>query len=139
MKIVTLISCCLFILPLAVTTNAHDLKHDQVLTIDNPPAQLEDLSFPETESIQPDKSDFKIKSIILLSNTSGERHATVTFENTANGQRILTSDHVLAIFADGQKVSPKNLKHKFSRKQQITLNLNFGVRKFPILTVYTNT
>ena len=121
----------------SVTVYADNTDADNVLTIDKPSISQTDLYFPETEHIQPDKSDFKIISSILLSSKSGKRTATVTFKNTSSGQRIMTNKDVLAVFANGQKKSPLTFKQKFSGKQKLSLNLNFGSSTYPILSVYT--
>lgn len=115
----------------------NDRTYD-ILTIDKPPVSHDDLYFPDTDDVHPDDSDFKILSSILLSSTSGQRSATVTFKNLSSGQRILNHKQVLAIFANGQKRSPLSFKQKFSGNQKITLNLNFGISTYPILSVYTN-
>ena len=135
-KSILKLCCCVVAISLS-PIQADGLKHEDILTIETPKVTVTDLHFPETEDIQPDESDFKIASIILLSNKSGERLSTVTFENLSNGQRILSKEHILAILANGQKKHPFNVKQKFSGRQRISLTLNFGVSKFPILTVYT--
>ena len=120
-----------------VKAHAGELNHKTILTIDKPGIQPEDLHFPNDENIQPEKSDIEIVSYILLSSEAGERRATVTFANTSNGQRILEKHHILALYANGERRPPLFFKQKFSGREKITLDLNFGASKFPILSVYT--
>lgn len=129
---------CFLLLVYSILAQADYIRSNDILTVDKPPTSSEDLYFPETDDIQPDKSDFKIISTILLSSTSGKRAATVTFRNLSSGQRILNNKQILAVFANGHKKSPSSFKHKFSGNQKITLNLNFGISTYPILSVYTN-
>ena len=116
---------------------AETLNEQDILFIDKPVISHEDLFFPNQDDENPNKSDVKILSYFLLSSKSGERWATVTFENLSKGQRIFAKQNILAIFANGEKRPPINLKQKFSGNETITLNLNFGTSKFPILSLYT--
>ena len=116
---------------------ADSIESEDILSIDKPAMSVSDLYFPDSEDIQPDKSDFKILSTILLSSKSGKRVATITFKNMSSGQRILTSKQILAVFANGHKKSPLTIKQTFSGNQKISLKLNFGLSNFPILAVYT--
>ena len=118
-------------------TYAAGLKEENILYIDKVHISDEQLFFLDQDDVLPDKSQIRILSYFLLSSKSGERWATVTFENLSSGQRILEKDDITAIFANGEKKPPINLKQKFSGNQKITLNLNFGVNKFPILSLYT--
>ena len=118
--------------------NADNIKSSDILSIDKPAISVSDLYFPDSQDIQPDKSDFKILSTLLLSSKSGKRVATITLKNLSSGQRILTNKQILAVFANGQKKAPLTFKQTFSGNQKISLSLNFGISNYPILDVYTN-
>ena len=136
MKTIQQLSIGLLVYLYLLSNYADGLKEEYILSIDKPIISHENLFFPNQDEVQPDKSDIQIISYILLSSKSGERWATVTFENLSKGQRILTKRNILAILANGKKKSPLNLKQKFAGNEKITLNLNFGINKFPILSLY---
>ena len=99
-------------------TYAAGLKEENILYIDKVHLSDEKLFFPNQDDVIPDKSQIKILSYFLLSSKSGERWATVTFENLSNGQRILEKNDITAIFANGEQKPPINLKQKFSGNQK---------------------
>lgn len=107
------------------------------LTIDRQVEPEENISFPNERNIHPVPSDFRVISYILMSSEAGERWAAVTFENAANGQRVLNNNNVMALFANGDRRQPLEFNRKFEANERYTLTLNFGQRKFPVLTVYT--
>ena len=116
--------------------NADDGIVGRALTIDQPISEGMRLQFENDDELTPKSSEFKILSSLLLSNEIGERWATITLENMSAQQRLLDNEHIVAVFADGDKRYPLNADQKFSGHEVITLILNFGVSKFPILKVY---
>jgi len=72
-----------------------------------------------------------------MSNLKGERWATITVTNQAHGRRTLNQDQVLALFADGTRHFPLNFTQEFKAQQTVSLLVNFGVNKFPILKIMT--
>jgi hypothetical protein len=72
-----------------------------------------------------------------MSNEYGERKVTVTLENTSSGNRIFVSDQIMALYANGTRVSPHEKKISFKGKEIQTLTLSFNNSKYPILQVYT--
>lgn len=115
--------------------NADDYPGRDVFSIDDPvPADL-NLEFDNDDDLEPKASDFKIVSSVLMSSPAGERRATITIKNTSNHQRLFDKEHIIAVFADGSKRTPFHVEHKFSGQEQVTLLLNFGLSRYPILKV----
>lgn len=114
-----------------------DFPSDDILIINEGRPFKGDLVFVDGSEEEPKKSDFKIENYFLMSSRSGERWATITLRNSAKGQRILSEEQVMAVFANGEKRAPQSLKHTFSRDEIATFTVNFGVSKFPVLYVYT--
>lgn len=112
-------------------------KPKDTLSVDNHIGSAARFSFPNDERIHPNTSDFKSVNFVALSSESGERWAAITLINTSSGQRFLTEDHLIGLFANGQRIQPLNLKEKFDGKETRTLNVFFGQKKFPLLDVYT--
>lgn len=116
-------------------TYAENYPHDDILTIDEPIPDAVNLEFSNVSKLLPKISEFTVLSSILMSNISGERWATVTIKNASQYQRLLDNEHIVAIFANGEKRNPIQAKHKFSGQEEITMVINFGKNKFPILRV----
>ena len=112
---------------------------DDVLSVDRVVPHSFELAFPNEDKIDPELSDFKVINFVLMSNESGERYAVVTMKNLANGSRTLNQKHLLAQLADGQRISPLPFSQAFSAKESISLTINFGQSKFPLLSVYSRT
>ena len=109
-----------------------------VLSLEKPVMKLAEIHFENPDNIHPKSSDFKIVSFVLMSSESGERRAVITFENTSSGQRFLEQDHLLAIFANGERKHPEVFREKFSGNEIRTLDLSFNFHKYPVLTLYTD-
>lgn len=130
-----------YILPLiilmALQTNSYAEVYtsNEILTIDEPIPKIIHLEFPDENKIKPKISEFQLTSSILMSSRTGKRWATVTIKNNSSHQRILDREHIVAIFANGEKRYPTQLKHQFSGNEEITIIINFGESKFPILRV----
>jgi len=115
--------------------NAESYFRNEALQIDESIPESVNLEFSDASNLEPKISEFEILSSILMSNSSGERWATVTIKNLSSDQRLLDRDHIIAIFANGEKRNPIQAKHKFSGKEEISMIINFGQSKFPILRV----
>ncbi|MCG8038310.1 MAG: hypothetical protein JAZ19_14860, partial [Candidatus Thiodiazotropha taylori] len=123
----------LLLLIFALTIQAEEIPENEVLTFDDPiPGSLY-LEFPDADHLQPKKGDFKVISSLFMSNQLGERWATLTLLNQSSSQRLLDRHYIVALFADGEKRHPIDIEHTFYGKEQITLTINFGKSKFPIL------
>lgn len=72
-----------------------------------------------------------------MSNEQGARRVTVTLTNRSSGNRIFVSNQIMALFANGDRLSPVEKKVTFKGKKTQTLTLNFGTHHYPILSVYT--
>ncbi len=114
---------------------AESYSQGEALTIDETIPETVNLEFSDASDLSPKIGEFKILSSILMSNLSGERWATVTMKNLSSGQRILDKEHVVAIFANGEKRNPSQAEYRFSGQEEITMIINFGKSKFPILRV----
>ncbi|MCG7913912.1 MAG: hypothetical protein JAY71_08580 [Candidatus Thiodiazotropha weberae] len=123
----------LLLLMLSLGTQAEEIPENEVLTLDDPiPGSLY-LEFTDADDLLPKIGDFKIISSLFMSNQLGERWATMTILNQSSSQRLLDRKYIVALFADGEKRHPVDIEHTFYRKEQITLIINFGKSKFPIL------
>ena len=130
-----------YILPLAILlahqTNSYgeSYSNHEVLSIDEPIPKIINLKFPNKNNIEPKISEFQLISSILMSSRAGERWATLTIKNNSSHQRLLDKEHIVAIFANGEKRNPTQAKHQFNGNEEITIIINFGESKFPILQV----
>lgn len=122
---------------LIFNSSAFAKQPDGALTIDYPIPTVGEFNFPNEDKIYPTQSDFVIQNVITMSNDAGERWATVTLRNKASGQRILKSNQLLALFANGERVYPVFQEQSFSAKETITMTVYFGENDFPILSLYT--
>ena len=112
---------------------------DDALSVDRVvPADLA-LAFPNDTNQQPDLSDFTVQHFVLMSNDAGERWAVVTMANMAQGNRSLSDKHLMAILANGQRISPQPFTQMFRGGETLSLTLYFGDSKFPLLSVYART
>lgn len=94
--------------------------------------------FPNDENIFPEESDFQVVNFLLLSSDSGERQALVTLENLSISNRIFRDEHIMCLFADGERRTPLEFKRSFKGREVVSVALSFGVSRFPLLGVYTN-
>lgn len=115
------------------STFAANKPENYTLTIDESIADTVHLNFSDDKVLLPEMGEFKIMSSILMSNPSGERWATITLKNLSSYQRLLDKEHIVAIFANGERRYAIHAKQKFDGKEETTLVINFGESKFPIL------
>lgn len=111
--------------------------YNDVLTIDRSVINSSQLQFPNDKKIYPNRSDFEVINYVLMSSPIGERWATVTLRNNADGKREFNNRMVMALFANGKRKKPQFHKYSFDGNEILTVSLNFGVSKFPLLEVYT--
>ena len=114
---------------------AESYSRDEILVVDESIPETVNLEFSDASDLLPKIGEFKVLSSILMSNLSGERWATVTIKNLSSFQRLLDREHIIAIFANGEKRRPVHAEHKFSGEEETTMIINFGKSKFPILRV----
>lgn len=107
------------------------------LTIDRTVIASSQLQFPNDERIYPKSSDFSVLNYVLMSSENGERWATVTLKNEADGRRKFDSSQIMALFANGVRAKPEHTSYVFDAEQAVTISLAFGKSKFPLLEVYT--
>jgi len=132
--IILFISSITFI---GISEASQENAENNVLTPDESIIGGDLIEFPNDSRIYPDKSDFKILNSIIMSNLKGERWATITVTNQAQGKRTLNQDQVLALFADGTRRFPLTFTQEFKSEQTVSLIINFGTNKFPILKIMT--
>ena len=108
-----------------------------VLRVDRVVPQNLKLSFPNDENIKPRSSAFKLINYVVMSNEKGERLAVITITNSSTGSRILQAGHVMALFANGKRESPKEFKLNFKGEETQSITVSFGENKYPILSLYT--
>ena len=120
---------------LALQTNSYggDYTSNETLTIDEPTPKILNLMFPDENNIEPKISEFQLSSSILMSSRTGKRWATVTIKNNSSHHRLLDREHIVATFANGETRNPTQAKLQFTGNEEITIIINFGESKFPIL------
>ena len=120
---------------LVLQTNSYggDYTSNEILTIDEPTPKIINLMFPDENNIEPKISEFQLTSSILMSSRTGERWATVTIKNNSSHQRLLDKEHIVATFANGETRNPTQAKLQLTGNEEITIIINFGESKFPIL------
>ncbi len=74
-----------------------------------------------------------------MSNELGERWAVITLKNSSSGSRVLEHGHLMAIFANGKRKSPRKFKLNFKGDETQSITVSFGESKFPVLSVYSRT
>ena len=109
-----------------------------VLNVDRAIPSSIHLSFPNDNKITPKKSDFTILNYVLMSNNEGERWAVITLTNLSSGNRELNQEHLLALFADGSRLTPIEFKLGFKGSETQSVTVSFAEHKFPILSVYSS-
>lgn len=112
---------------------AESLNPHATLRFENSPFKDSPLYCEERHDIVPAKNEFELLNYVLMSSDYGERYALVTLRNRSGGQRIFTQDHVVAILGDCQRLRPLPVEKRFASTETLTLRLNFGISKFPIL------
>lgn len=107
------------------------------LTVDKITTQDIDFQFPNDDNLRPESSDFKVLNYVTMSNEYGERKVVITLQNTSTGNRIFTSDQVMALYANGSRRIAHEERISFKGKEVQTLTLSFQISKYPILQVFT--
>lgn len=107
----------------------------KALTVDRAISGQINMSFPNDENIKPKPNDFDLNNYVLMSNELGERWAVITMTNSSSGNRVLQQEHLLALFANGKRKSPKHLKLNFEPNETQSITVSFGQSKFPILSI----
>ncbi|WNC68635.1 hypothetical protein RI845_00460 [Thalassotalea nanhaiensis] len=110
----------------------------EVLNVERSVSASIELSFPNENNIEPEESDFEIVNYVLMGNEIGERFAVITLQNTSSGNRVLENKHLMALFADGNRRNPSDIKLNFEGNEMQSITASFGESKFPILSVYSN-
>ncbi len=121
-----------------LVNNQSFAAEDEILSVDRSITRNLQLSFPNDDNIYPSKSDFEIINYVLMSSESGERWATITLKNSSSGNRSLEQQHIMALFANGERKSPKSFPLSFKGNEVQTFTVSFGESKFPVLAVYTS-
>lgn len=126
---------------LLLTLYASATNYSDVLTVDPQKPSFNSYNFIDEsiqrKAIEPDISTIIVVNQMLMSNEAGERWATLTLKNLANGKRIITDKHLYAVFADGDKKKAQMRPIKLQGNEVGIYTISFGYHKFPILYVYT--
>ena len=129
-----------FVSAIGFTFNA--FAHDDYKKVDvihfDVPIQYGETIHCDTRFNKPSRNDFEIIGYQSMSSELGRRLVMLTIKNTANGQRILSENHLIAISADCKSRVPKQLKLKFSARETITSTIDFGYLQFPIVKLATS-
>ncbi|WP_395341264.1 hypothetical protein PN836_018820 [Ningiella sp. W23] len=113
------------------------LANQETLSIDTPlPSEFE-LVFPNDTNLQPEESEFRVLDFVLMSNEKGERWVVVTLKNEASGRRTFNHKHIMGLLADGTRLHPRKISQSFVAKESLSVIIDFGPNKFPLLRVYS--
>ncbi|ASI93047.1 MULTISPECIES: hypothetical protein [Vibrio] len=126
----------LLIWSLAVTLPVMSMEYE-TLSIDQPAIHYSELAFPNSDNIQPNRSDFSINNYVLMSSESGERWAVVTVTNTSSAKRTINQTQLVAILANGERIFAEDFHESVGPNKTTSLTINFGWNKFPILSIYS--
>ncbi|MCF6204797.1 MAG: hypothetical protein L3J59_14205 [Methylococcaceae bacterium] len=114
-----------------------EVNIQNVFSVDRPFPKKNLFPFYSRDEKEPRISEFELVNQFFLSNANGERQAVVTLYNPALSLRTLLSEHIIAVFANGEKKFPKAVKVNILAKETVTYTLDFGIHQFPILYLYT--
>jgi hypothetical protein len=112
---------------------------EQALSIETRVPSSVELAFPNESGLAPELSEFQVLSFVPMSNEAGERWAVLTIKNLASGRRTLSQKHLMALTADGNRINPNEVVQSFLADETLSIVVNFGERKFPLLSVFSRT
>jgi len=128
-----------FLLPVLILISWFAQAEDnEALTVDRAISQNIQLAFPNDYNVDPKRGDFEIVNYVLMSNDVGERWAVITLTNLSSGNREFNNEHLIALFADGSRMSPLQYKLNFRGRETQSITVSFGEHKFPILSIYSS-
>ncbi len=136
-NIIRFVLSLVFLIAFQHVSYAEKTPRGATLTIDEPVPKGIILEFDDEDNEEPKVGEFEVLAALMMSNNSGERWATITIYNQSSSQRLFDREHILALFANGEKRHPHKVEYKFNGHEEKTLLLNFGRNKFPILRVYS--
>ncbi|WP_105188846.1 hypothetical protein [Pseudoalteromonas sp. T1lg48] len=108
---------------------------DKTLRLDNTPFKNSEIYCENDKELHPFQNEFELLDYYSMSSDEGERQVIVTVENSSSGGRSLNHTHFVAILGNCEHINPMKFERKFNGKEIVTLTLNFGFSKFPILKV----
>ncbi|SMF04711.1 hypothetical protein SAMN02745866_00369 [Alteromonadaceae bacterium Bs31] len=108
----------------------------QALHIDKALPDNTTLEFPNDNKVLPDHSGFEVLNYVLMSSEGGERWAVLTIRNPLSGKRIFENNYVMALLANGERITPEPVSVVLDSGETVSVTLNFGIQKFPILQLY---
>ncbi|MBQ4835286.1 MULTISPECIES: hypothetical protein [Pseudoalteromonas] len=96
--------------------------------------------FYREDKIRPQKSDFKIKSTIAMSNEDGNRAVLVSIENLSSGRRILEPEQIVVMYANGDVTKLSSLPKKITVDggASVNMTIELGYNIYPIISVLTS-
>lgn len=130
---IRIVLCCGLLLWLSMPAHAQE----DALTVEQRVPQNVALAFPNDQQLAPQISDFEVVNFVPMSNEVGERWAVVTLKNQASGRRTFNQTQIMALVGDGDRIHPNAISQVFEAKETLSIVVNFGVNKFPLLSVYT--
>ena len=131
MRQVFVVMALLFLLLQSVAVMASE----DALNFDRKGLMVESL-FENDERITPDRSEFEVLEFAPMSSRSGERWALVTVKNHATGARRITANHLLGLFASGQRSKPDSLNINIEGGGLLSFSVSFGYQRFPLVKIY---
>lgn len=114
---------------------AEGLNPETTLRFEVSPFKDRPLFCEREDALVPDKHSFQLVDYVLMSSDRGERFALVTLKNQSTGQRILSQNHLVAVMGNCQARRPLPIEKRFAGAETLTIRLNFGLSKFPILKI----
>ena len=117
----------------SLAVNAEDLYSDTSLKFENLPFKNAEINCDNDDRLDPKSNDFELHDYAVMSSELGERFALLMIKNTSSGQRILNQEHIVAIFGNCERKLPNTFEQKFSSGESLTVTVNFGLNRFPIV------
>ena len=108
---------------------------DTTLKFENSPFKNVELRCSHKEDIRPTKSDFELVDYAVMSSEIGDRFALLTVSNKSSGQRIFNQSHIVAVLGDCSRKHPYSFERKFLGNEDITLTVQFGLSRFPLVKI----
>lgn len=109
------------------------IDKDKTLRFEVTPYKNSQVYCDNNKRIKPTKNDFELLDYTAMSSDQGDRIVLVTLKNVSNGQRLFNQSHIIAVLGDCSRTAPANIEKKFSGSEILTIRLNFGLNRYPIL------
>ena len=84
-------------------------------------------------NLEPKRNQFDLVDYSVMGTENGERFALITIENTSQGQRIFSNEHVVAVLGNCKRIAPLDFRYKMDSGEVISREIYFGYQRYPIV------